>query len=121
MFTSLAGGTNPGADYLAEATAQDARREARTARTATGLMQQDIERLLIITEALWSLMKREHGYTDNELIRVVSEIDLRDGKLDGRVPPGPPRACPHCSRVLGRKRPFCLYCGKLVATSPFER
>ncbi len=84
-------------------------------------MQQDIERLLMITEALWQICKEDHNYTDNELIRRVAEIDMRDGKLDGRVKPTECHNCPHCQRKLAKHRPFCLYCGKPVAMDMFQR
>ncbi|MCF7838102.1 MAG: hypothetical protein K9N49_05685 [Candidatus Marinimicrobia bacterium] len=51
----------------------------------------------------------------------MTEIDLRDGELDGAVAPGPPENCTHCGRVLLGVRPICLYCGKRVARNPFAR
>ena len=105
----------------AESASADARRDARSAKTATALLQWDIERLMMLTEALWTLLKEAHGYTDADLIRLVAEIDARDGRIDGRVAPTPPALCPSCGRVLARKRPTCLYCGKPVIDSPFAR
>jgi hypothetical protein len=81
----------------------------------------DIERLLMITEALWGILKEQHGYTDDELMRRITEIDRRDGKVDGRVAQSPPGSCPRCNRTLERKRSFCLYCGQAIAWDPFER
>ena len=98
-----------------------ARHEAAEARNAVDIVRWDTERLLMITEALWTFVKREHGYTDADLIRMVAEIDARDGRIDGRVAPTPPGPCPHCHRMLARRRPTCLYCGKPVIASPFER
>lgn len=105
------GGTGAGA----------ARREATEARNAVDIVRWDTERLLMITEALWTFMKKEHGYTDADLIRKIAEIDARDGRIDGRVAPTAPGPCPHCKRMLARRRPTCLYCGKPVIASPFER
>ncbi len=95
--------------------------EARKAETDVELLKQDVERLLMITESLWQILKEQHGYDDNELIRRVAEIDLRDGKLDGRLAKGPPSICPYCQRPMIKHRPFCMYCGKPVAVNPFER
>lgn len=99
---------------------------ARASETGYHRMQMqsarhDIERLLMITEALWSVLKEQHGYTDEELFRRVSEIDLRDGRLDGRVAPGPPSACPHCGRIMNRGRPICIFCGRASVANPFDR
>lgn len=110
------------AERAAAATAaENAQRQARSAKTAVELLQQDVERLLMITEALWVLLKKERGWQDADLEQIIADIDLRDGKLDGRVAPTQPRACPHCGHTIGKKRPFCFYCGKPVGTVPFER
>ena len=94
---------------------------ARKAETDVNLLKQDVERLLMITEALWGILKEKHGYNDNELILRVSRIDVRDGKLDGRVAAGPPSECPNCHHVMTRHRAICMYCGKPVAVNPFDR
>ena len=61
------------------------------------------------------------GRSDEDLIRRIADIDLEDGKLDGRKAATPPRPCPHCQRVLSKNRPRCLFCGKPVEMLPFER
>lgn len=95
--------------------------ELRQARTDVELMKCDVERLLMITESLWTILKEQHGFDDNELIRRVAEIDLRDGKLDGKLAKEPPTNCPHCNRPMIKRRPYCMYCGKPVAVNPFDR
>ena len=85
------------------------------------LLQQDVERLLMITESLWDILKEKHGYTDEELRRRVADIDLRDGKLDGRVAPMELPDCPQCGRKPQRHRPLCLYCGQALVNNPFQR
>lgn len=95
---------------------------ARRAETKADLLELDVERLLLITEALWSMLKEQHGYTDNALIKKIAELDMRDGKLDGRIAAEEgPMSCPHCARTLMGNRPVCLYCGKPVARDPFAR
>lgn len=86
-------------------------------------LRNDIERLLMITEALWSFLQKEHGYTEDDLIKRIAEIDLRDGKLDGRVAQGEGsvHACEVCGRAVGRRRPTCLYCGAAIVNRPFDR
>lgn len=100
-----------------------ASRTATDARTQNEFIQCDVEKLFMLTEALWTILKEKHGYTDQELVRRVEEIDLRDGKLDGKVAKVKPD-CPKCGRKLMGKRPVCLYCGAEVARvdlQPFSR
>ena len=80
-----------------------------------------VERLLMITEALWSILKEKHGYSDGELINRIAMIDLKDGKLDGKVAKSEPAQCPSCNRALNRQRSVCIYCGEKVVQDPFGR
>jgi len=108
---------NPGPDPVA----RGARSAAREAQTEVEALRFDIERLLLINEALWSILKEKTDLQDADLIRRIADIDLADGKLDGRKAKSPPRPCPHCQRVLAKHRPRCLFCGKPVEAAPFER
>ena len=94
---------------------------AAAAKSEVELLKMDVERLLMITEALWTILKDEFGYEDTELTELIKQIDQQDGHLDGRVAPSEPRLCPHCNRTMERKRPICLYCGKAVNPEPFAR
>jgi len=109
--------TDPAATSSANAAASSARRAVGEVEA----LKLDVERLLLITESLWTILKEHHGYGDNELIRRITEIDVRDGKLDGKLAAEPPEQCPHCTRTLIRRRPFCMYCGKPVISNPFDR
>ena len=84
-------------------------------------MRGDIERLLMITEALWGMVKEQHGYADEELFRRITEIDLSDGRADGRVAPSPAEMCSACGRKVAKHRPLCLYCGHPLVADPFAR
>ena len=71
-----------------------------------------VERLSMITEALWTILKEKHGYSDEDLMKRIGEIDVRDGKLDGHASSGEPPSCPQCKRMhVAKHRPMCLYCG----------
>ena len=100
-----------------------AERENGASRVEVQLVraQADIERLLLITEGLWNILKAEHGYEDEELLRQVLEVDLKDGKIDGRVAVQRLGDCPGCDRPLSRNRRYCLYCGEPVPIDLFSR
>ncbi len=106
---------------FATAAARQAETSAREAKSELEYLKLDVERLLMITEALWTILKEKHGYGDDELVRRIEEIDLRDDKLDGRVAPSPPKPCPKCSHPLTKRRVFCVYCGTVVSRDPCER
>ena len=113
-----------GSDFTssyASVTAAAAESAAREARTDTELIQHDIDRLLLITEALWTLMKREHGYTDDVLTGLIHEIDQRRVVVNGVAVKDPPQICSACGKPNQAKRVYCMYCGKPLSGNPFAR
>ncbi len=85
------------------------------------VLEAEVERLLLITEALWTLLK-EHAHVPEEaLIQKMVQIDLRDGRLDGRVPTTPPRPCSKCERTISPRSLRCFYCGEPQVNDPFAR
>jgi hypothetical protein len=105
----------------ASATALAAQSTAREAQTNVDLLSHDIDRLLMITEAMWTLMKKEHGYTDDVLTGLIKEIDSRKVIVDGITIKDPPQPCPGCGKINSAKRMFCIYCGKPILAHPFAR
>jgi hypothetical protein len=107
------------------------RAESKADRAQTGAIRSQadidvlklyIERLSMIAEALWTILREQHGYSDEELMRRITEIDLRDGKLDGRITADEAPRCPQCKRQhVARHRPMCLYCGGTIGADPFGR
>lgn len=71
------------ASSYATAEAVAAQSDARETQTNVDLFSHDIDRLLMITEAMWTLMKKEHGYTDDVLTGLIEEIDSRKVIVDG--------------------------------------
>ena len=105
----------------AQLSASSARSTANAARTKANLLSSDVEKLFMITEALWSIVRDQMGFTDDDIIRLVQDIDMRDGKLDGNVAKQINPDCPSCGRKLLGKHPACLYCGALADRDPFQR
>ena len=76
-------------------------------------MRQDIEKLYMLVEALWLIIKETSGMNDEDLAELVKQIDLQDGKLDGRNSSNAAiLKCANCGRILLRGQLKCAYCGK---------
>ncbi len=90
----------------------EANAEQKAVDTASTVQhfQNRIDRLVLITMAMWSLLKEKTNMTDDDLIERIKQIDLSDGVLDGKVRQEVVR-CPQCGRIMSNKHKSCLYCG----------
>jgi hypothetical protein len=99
--------------------ASDARRESTSTLLRTESTNDRIDALLLMNMAMWSILQDKLGVPDEQLMRRVQEIDLRDGKLDGK-PPAIAVRCTKCGREQSPRHKKCLYCGGEVSKpSPF--
>ena len=80
-----------------------------------------LRQLLLITEAMWSLLSERTGVTVDDLRTRMDEIDAADGVVDGRRGPTPPEPCPACGAMVERSRTTCVFCGAGVpGRDPFD-
>ncbi|MDB5391759.1 MAG: hypothetical protein JWM11_7405 [Planctomycetaceae bacterium] len=84
--------------------------KVREAKDEITDLRSEVNRLRMICEGMWTLIKTRLGVADDELANLVNQIDLRDGKLDGKSMK-PPQVCTKCSRVVSSRTSLCLYCG----------
>src|ERR1700733_7827 len=91
----------------------EARADAGEAKSSADLLKHDIDRLMMISEALWTFLKKEHGYSDAELAKAVGAIDLRNSGAARDAQ----EKCPSCGRMVSAHRKLCLYCGNPVPQS----
>ena len=98
--------------------AAEAKGAAREALTQQAEVEARLDRTLLAFEAMWTLLRDKLGVTDQELVQRINELDLSDGKLDGKVRKSPV-SCPSCGRTLSRRFPKCMYCGQAVVHDPF--
>ena len=100
--------------YRAQAAAEAASGRSEEARRKAGIAIVDadlrFQRLALLCSAMWSLLQEKTGITDNELVERFKELDLRDGKLDGRIVK-PMVKCPDCGATISRDYNRCLICG----------
>ena len=80
------------------------------ARDAVVRLEEKLDRLALITRAMFELMQEAGGLSDERLTQKVLEIDLRDGQQDNRMSPRPKR-CPKCDAMISPKVARCVFCG----------
>ena len=86
----------------------DARIIAEDSSKAIELRLQALE---LSCEAIWTILKEKNGFTDDQLVAAITEVDGRDGKVDGKISRAE-RICPTCNRkVLTRNPTKCSWCG----------
>lgn len=73
-------------------------------------LEGNIDRLTLITQALWELLQKKIGIAESELTALIEEIDLRDGVLDGKVTKEPQK-CSKCNQSVSIRTNVCFYCG----------
>lgn len=111
----------------ASANADAARSASRTNETdirqldgAVNRLERQVERLTLANLALAQVLRDRLGVKQEEIEAVIRDLDLSDGKLDGRIDrPVQVKRCEACDRVNGPQRYSCLYCGKGLPQESF--
>jgi len=79
-------------------------------QSTVGQLEEKVGHLALICRALFELLQRTAGVSERDLAAKITEIDLRDGKADGRMTPQP-KLCPSCGSMISPKFNRCLFCG----------
>lgn len=83
-------------------------------------LERQVDRLALLARGMWELACERTGVTDADLRRKCDEIDLRDGKQDGRLT-AVAATCRACGRKTSARFGHCMTCGaKLVGVGPFD-
>lgn len=82
---------------------------ALDAKAKVTLLEHKLQRLTLVTEALWEIVKHETGRKDADLIAIMTDLDLSDGKRDGKHR-RPAAKCHQCGRSFQRAHARCMYC-----------
>lgn len=70
-----------------------------------------LDKLGLVCQAMWSLIQEKTNLTERDLLNRVTELDLKDGVLNGKYVK-PPVDCPKCGSKMSRKFNRCLFCGQ---------
>ena len=81
------------------------------------------EQLKLITLAMWSLLRDHTGMLESDLRKYIKDIDLLDGKEDGKVSHKKERLeCTNCSNFFFSTSICCPYCGlEPKRKDPFQK
>lgn len=89
--------------------AGEASRSASQAKNELADIRRDLDRLSLACQAMWELLRESTSHTDEEIWAKIEEIDLRDGKQDGKISKQI-LICPACNRKVSSRHRRCLYC-----------
>jgi hypothetical protein len=93
--------------------------DGRRALSHSEALEARCDRLAVLCEAMWTLLRDQLNLTDEQLLDRINEVDLTDGRLDGKVERGSAITCHKCNRNVARKFAKCMYCGEPLAHDPF--
>lgn len=120
MFKRFLGLTMRAPSGAILAQANEAIEKSIHAEHATMSSRARIDRLVLVNRAAWELERDALGLTDRQLAEKCRELDLKDGRLDGRLS-SKAKTCDGCGRVITSGRLTCTYCTAPVNSgSPFD-
>ena len=103
-------------DAAKDVIAQDQAGQAAT----LGQMEERLDRLVLICRAMLELLEERTGLTEQDLVKKIAEVDIRDGKADGRMT-AKAKPCPACDSMMSPRFNRCLFCGyKDESGDPFS-
>ena len=107
-------------NFIAQVDAQHARDVARESAMSSDKTRKNTERLYLVVQAMWELLKDKAGLTDADLDAKVQEIDMRDGRRDGQdSTQTDPLTCRQCGRTILSGQAQCSWCGTQAEGGPF--
>ena len=100
---------------------RNASRDARDASESVARLQASVDRLALVCQAMWSLVKDNTPLSEEDLTAKVKEMDRMDGQSDGMLSRQVGIACTVCKRPNNRRQRQCMYCGaELFGDSAFD-
>jgi hypothetical protein len=91
--------------------AKDVVAQEQAGQAATlGQMEEKFDRLALICRAMLELLEERTGLTDQDLVKKIAEVDIRDGKADGKMT-AKAKPCPSCGSMMSPRFNRCLFCG----------
>ena len=103
-----------------EANANRAASKAEAVHERLASQERRIERLALHCQAMWEMLRERAQFTEEEFVNKILEVDLRDGRTDGRMA-AKIAECPNCRQKTNSRRATCVICGvELPRNHAFE-
>lgn len=97
----------------ASSAAERADTKATEMERRLGELERRFDRLSLACQAMWELSRERAGFSESDLQRQMTEIDLRDGTRDGKIG-HTVLVCPNCGNRSNSRRQQCIFCGEMV-------
>ncbi len=84
-------------------------------------LEDRVDRLAMICCAMWTILQANTNASDEDLMKLVQELDLTDGYADGKAKIRQVSDCVKCGRPVAIRHVRCLYCGaERKQATPFD-
>ncbi len=93
----------------AQSTAEKAYQEVEKAREDIRKLEDKIEHLVIICQALWSFIREKEQLSEKDLEEKIKSF--QSVASDDETQNVNTKACVECGRTINRKQAKCIYCG----------
>ena len=104
----------------ARARATLAKSVAQDAQSAVAALEKRVDKLALISMALWSLLSEKCAVSEEDLAERMKQLDAMDGSTDGKLK-GQGEPCPQCGRAMSARHGKCLFCGaERTEITPFD-
>lgn len=80
-------------------------------------LRRRVDTLAIACQALWEILQSQTGMDEAAILEKMTQIDARDGRLDGKAAPAV-LECAACHRRGNAGQTVCLYCGASLEQAP---
>jgi hypothetical protein len=97
----------------AQKEAQKASEKAIDLSSNADSLKRRLDVMALANQALFEILQSRLGISEEEVILRMAEIDMRDGKKDGRMNPRVV-SCIKCGRKVSTARLRCMFCNETV-------
>lgn len=87
------------------------RDEVRDANQRIEALERKLDKMQLLTEALWQITKQANGLNQDLLQQVMEEVELQLAiRAKEKI------SCPKCKRSLPKVKQNCFYCGAKLSS-----